>query len=90
MKLLQKIKKALSWAGRKISNLWLAFKCWYWLSWAKRACYHDQTVYYILLNPRTREVWCVNSNEYAVLNRQLKRQKDKLKAYVYAKVSPFG
>lgn len=91
MKLIKKIKELYFWIVRKLAQIWLRAKLMYWVAWAKRSCYPDKTVYYVLLDPTTREVWCVNQNEYIQLNRNLrKKEKMKLKRFVYAKISPWG
>lgn len=69
---------------------WLKIRLSYYVRWIRRACVRDQRIYHILLNPTTREVVVCDSNEYANIKRNL-RKNNRVNAgqYIYATANPW-
>lgn len=89
-KLFNSIKAVFLWLYLWVAKRWLKIRLHYYVRWIRRASVRDHRIYYILLNPRTREVLVCDGNEYANIKRNL-RKNNKVKAgqYVYAKADPW-
>lgn len=89
-KLFNSIKAVFLWLYLWAAKRWLKIRLRYYVRWIGRASVRDKCIYYILLNPNTREVLVCDGNEYANIKRNL-RKKNKVKSgqYVYAKANPW-
>ena len=82
--------KPFTWLRQKLSNARLKARLKYLVRYIKRACVREQRIYYILLNPNTREIVVCNNNEYQNIKRSIKKQGDTIRNYVYAVANPWN
>ena len=80
------MKKLLRW----FSNQWLKIRLNHHVRYIKRASVRDKRIYYILLNPYTREIVVCDGNEYVNVKRSVKKQGGSIRDYVYAVANPWA
>lgn len=80
------MKKLFRW----ISNQWLKIRLKSKVRYIKRASMLEQRIYYILLNPYTREVVVCDNNEYVNIRQSIKKQGGRIRDYVYAVANPWA
>lgn len=88
--ILKTLFRPLTWLRQKLSNAWLKVRLKYHVSYIKRACVREKRIYYILLNPDTREIVVCNNNEYQNIRRSVKKQGSSIRHYVYATANPWN
>jgi len=80
------MKKLFRW----FSNQWLKIRLKYYVRYIKRASAREHRIYYILLDPNTRDVVVCDNNEYQTIKRAVKKQGGTMRDYTYAIANPWN